>query len=104
MTQQAAFDAIVDQLHDEPGVIEGTGFGASPGLRVHGRIFAMLAAGGLVVKLPAQRCAALFAAGQARPFDRGQGRPLKEWVVVASNAQLDWLGLAREALNHVDPD
>jgi hypothetical protein len=103
MTREASFEAIADRLLGDPGVDEGTGFGSSPGLRVEGRIFAMLVADGLVVKLPAPRCAELAAAKMARPFDRGQGRPLKEWIVISDAVEPDWPALAQEALAYVRP-
>ncbi len=103
MTHEASFEAIADRLLSEPDVGEGTGFGSSPGLRVGGKIFAMLAPGGLIVKLPARRCAELVAAQMGQPFDRGQGRPLKEWVVVSHAREQDWPGLALEALTYVRP-
>jgi len=78
VTHQASFEAIADRLLSEPDVAEGTGFGSSQKLRVGGKIFAMLAPGGLVVKLPARRCAELVTEQIGKPFDRGQGRPLKE--------------------------
>ncbi|HEY6624216.1 MAG TPA: hypothetical protein VIX85_10315 [Acidimicrobiales bacterium] len=59
--------------------------------------------GELTVKLPADRCAELVASGSARPFDRGQGRPLKEWVVAANTPEHDWFELANEALAFVRP-
>ncbi len=103
MTHQASFEAIADRLLSEPDVGEGTGFGSAPGLRVQGKIFAMLAPGGLVVKLSARRCAELVAEQIGQPFDRGQGRPLKEWVVLNHANKQDWPGLALEALSYVRP-
>jgi len=103
VTHQASFEAIADRLLSEPDVAEGTGFGSSPGLRVRDKIFAMLAPGGLVVKLPARRCAELVAEQMAKPFDRGHGRPLKEWVVLNHANKQDWPGLALEALTYVRP-
>ncbi len=103
MTREASFEAIADRLLAEPGVEEGTGFGSSPGLRAEGRIFAMLVRDEFVVKLPAERCAALVSIGTARPFDRGQGRPLKEWVVISHDAEQEWVVLAQEALVFVRP-
>jgi len=103
VTHQASFEAVADRLLSEPDVTKGTGFGSSPGLRVGGKIFAMLAPGGLVVKLPARRCAELVAAQMGQPFDRGQGRPLKEWVVLNQAKEQDWPGLALEALTYVRP-
>jgi hypothetical protein len=94
----AAFAAIVERLRREPGVEEGTGFGRNPGLRARGKIFAMLVDGDLVVKLPADRCAAVVAAGGARPFDRGRGQVLREWIAVSEASEPDWPGLADEAL------
>ena len=38
----AVFGAIAERLLSEDGVTEGTGFGANAGLRVGGKIFAML--------------------------------------------------------------
>ena len=49
---QAAFDELVARYAARPGITTGTAF-ASPGIRIDGHIFAMLQAGGLVLKLPA---------------------------------------------------
>lgn len=97
---EAAFAALAQPLLAQPGVTEGTGFGANAGLRVGGKIFAMLGDGGMVVKLPAQRCLELVAEGRSRPFTAGKGRPMREWVVVAPDAG-DWDALAREAMAFV---
>lgn len=98
---EPAFSQIAAQLLGEPGVTEGTGFGSNAGLRVGGKIFAMLVRGELVVKLPAARCAELVAAGSARPFSSGKGRPLREWITVGDSAAADWRELATEALAFV---
>ena len=51
---------------------------ASYGLKVHGRIFAMIVRGDLVVKLPKARVDELVQAGVATRFDPGHGRLMKE--------------------------
>jgi hypothetical protein len=81
-----------------PGADDARGFGANA-LRVRGSIFAMRSGGRLVVKLPAKRVAELIAAGDGEPFNAGKGRPMREWITVADDA--DWLALAREALAFV---
>ncbi|HEX8054007.1 MAG TPA: hypothetical protein VF517_13535 [Thermoleophilaceae bacterium] len=77
---------------------EGKAF-RSPGLKVDGRIFAMLVGEELVVKLPAERCKALVTDGAARPFESGS-RKMREWVVIEL-PPTRWPELAREALSFV---
>jgi hypothetical protein len=91
-----AFEAILARFDGEPGVEQGTGWGSSPGLRVRRKIFAMLIEGDLVVKLPADRCAELVAAGRGRPFRSG-GREMREWVAVGDEHADEWLRLAEDA-------
>jgi hypothetical protein len=101
MSAADSFATIADCLLREQGVDEGTGFGSNPGLRVGSKIFAMLVRDELVLKLPADRCEVLVLADAAVPFERGQGRPLREWVVVGADVEGDWLALARESLEFV---
>jgi len=77
----------------------GRKFGSN-GLRVNGKLFAMLVRGSLVVKLPKARVDALVGEGRGTPFDPGHGRRMKEWVTVAPGAA-DWVDLAREAWRFV---
>ena len=79
------------------GVTVGTGFGTNAGLRVVGRIYAMLVRSELVVKLPGHRVDELVDAGVARRFDAGKGRPMKEWASVPASASRRWKGLVEEA-------
>jgi TfoX/Sxy family transcriptional regulator of competence genes len=97
---QAAFDAVAATLLPDPDVEEGTGFGTNPGLRVRGKIFAILHDGELVLKLPAGRCTELVEAGRARPFEVGR-RKMREWVSLAEVDEQEWLSLAREAREYV---
>ncbi len=80
-----------------PEAVEvGEGSVGDPVYKVGGKIFAMLVGERLVLKLPAERCAELVAAG-SEPFESG-GRPMREWVSVGSGAAGDWPELAEEAL------
>jgi hypothetical protein len=90
------FDELIEQLTSEPDVELGKGFHRAA-LKRQGKIFALDYGDALVVKLPADRCAELVRETGAVPFDRGQGRPLREWVVLDGDA--DWLALAGEALS-----
>jgi hypothetical protein len=97
------FDALVEAFATNPGVTRpdgGRGFG-SHALRVHGRIFAMLVRGRLVVKLPKGRVDALVDAGAGVRFDANKGTPMKEWLSIEPAAVVDWESMAREALDFV---
>ena len=89
------FADVVRAMDREPDVVLGKGF-HNDVLKREGKIFAMDYGGAMVFKLPASRCAELVATEAAVPFDRGQGKPLREWVVV--DDPNEWLGLAAEAL------
>lgn len=93
------YAALVEALRGEAGVTVPTGsrgpFG-SAALKVDGRIFAMLYEGRLVVKLPRARVEALVDDGHGENFGRN-GRPMREWLSVASESQLAWRALADEA-------
>jgi hypothetical protein len=98
-----AFDAVVAAFAQdrrvEPPEAERGAFGSN-GLKVDGRIFAMLVKGALVVKLPRERVAELLETGRGAPFDAGKGRPMKEWVTVCTS-EGTWIELAREARRFV---
>ena len=70
---------------------------ASIGLKVNGKIFAMMVRGQFVAKLPRSRVDELVQAGVGQSFDpRRNGRPMKEWVVL-KGTKPPWIELAREA-------
>jgi hypothetical protein len=95
-TSDERFDSLADALLADPLVSEGRMFG-SRGLKVGGKVFAILVKERLVVKLPGERVAALISAGEGLPFDPGHGRVLKEWVTIPPESDVDWLALAIEA-------
>ena len=91
---------LVDELVGTPGVTPppgGSGFGRGS-LRYHGKLFAMLVRGRLVVKLPAERVEALVSAGHGVPFDANKGVPMREWFSLNPESGQAWLPLAREAV------
>jgi hypothetical protein len=100
MSTEDRFEALVDELVDIAGVTPPGGGGrfGSQALRFHNKIFAMLVRGRLVVKLPKGRVDALIAAGQGVRFDANKGTPMKEWLSLDPQSELDWTALAREAL------
>ena len=94
------FATVIDAFARDRRVTSGTMM-ASVGLKVDGKIFAMLVRGDLVVKLPRDRVAELVDAGLGRQFDpRRDGRLMKEWVVLAGDVP-PWVEVAREAFDFV---
>lgn len=62
--------------------------------RINGKVFAKLHSGQLVMKLPANRIAALVDSSQVKAYEH-RGRVLKEWGVI--EASKDIIALAEEA-------
>jgi hypothetical protein len=102
MTPDERFERLVDEMvkHQHVTPPGGRGFGRSA-LRCHGKIFAMLVRGQLVLKLPQARVDALVAAGDGARFDANKGTPMKGWVSIAPASTLAWATLATEALDFV---
>ena len=95
----AAFQPVVDALAHNPGISHGRMFGHG-GLRVGRKFFALEWHGSLLIKLPADEVTRLVARKVGVRFDPGDGRPAKEWLVVAPGAA-DWVALAERALAYV---
>ena len=95
------YEDLIDALMGIDGVMPprgGGGFGRSA-LRYHGKIFAMLVRGRLVLKLPAGRVTALIRSGNGIAFDANKGTPMREWLSLDPDSDLNWLSLATEALD-----
>lgn len=85
------FSALCDEYAGVTGVNvptdldrRGRGFGSNA-IKINNRIFAMLAGGRLVVKLPRARVTELIETGHGQPFDGGKGSPMKEWVTLTGD-------------------
>ena len=104
-TQDDRFAAVAAALADRPGVTlsEGSARGTfgSGALKVGGSIFAMLRNGGLVLKLPRDRVAALLHDGRGVALVSSRGRPMAEWVTLVGSDERERLALAGEALDFV---
>jgi hypothetical protein len=96
-TPEQLWQPIAEAELARRGVSAGTGFGRNQGLRMGGKIFAMLVRGELVVKQPRDRVDELVDAEVAVRFDAGRGRPMKEWASVGPGASRRWRGLVEEA-------
>lgn len=89
------FARIAHAFEKDRDVTLGKMFG-SVGLKVRGKVFAMVVKGRFVAKLPRSRVDELVTAGHGEHFDPGHGKLMKEWVSVPSG-KASWLTLAREA-------
>ncbi len=98
----AALKPLVAALQRAPGVRVERGWGSGTvTLKVRGKIFAMIRADALVLKLPRARVDALVeAASGSRFHPRRDGRAMKQWVVLPPR-ESGRIALAREALRFV---
>jgi TfoX/Sxy family transcriptional regulator of competence genes len=82
VTVAQLFDDVAARLLEEdPSLGQGRMFNAV-GLKTGGKFFAMVVKDELVVKLPAARIDELITDGEARRFDPGHGRLMKEWATL----------------------
>ena len=100
--QVEAFQKVAKAFAKDEHVAVGAGKGFGSGtLQVNSKIFAMVSTSGeFVVKLPKARIETLVKSKQGRAFDLGNGRVMKEWLVV-TGGEKTWLGYAKEARNFV---
>jgi hypothetical protein len=103
MSADDAYAGLLEALTaDDPDTEVGRAL-SSDGLKVGGKLFAFRVRGGLGIKLPAERCEELVAAGVATPMQTGKGRPMREWVRVEPEETARWRALAEEAREFVRP-
>ena len=96
------FSLVVGAFVDDNRVVYGGGKGfGSKGLKIDGKLFAMVSAKGkFVAKLPAQRVDDLVRQGIGEYFTSGGGRLMKEWLALEGSYSI-WIKLAKEARTFV---
>ena len=66
-------------------------------LKTMKKMFTMLSKGNFVVKLPKERVTELISSGKGLPYDPGNGKIMKEWVIIPIEESDNWLDYASEA-------
>src|SRR5262245_47927039 len=95
-----SFQPVVDAFAKDRRVSCGKMM-ASVGLKLNGKIFAMLVRGKFVAKLPKERVDELVRSKRGDYFDpRKDGRLMKEWVVLRGSRP-SWIELAKQAQRFV---
>ncbi|MBM7845184.1 hypothetical protein [Herpetosiphon giganteus] len=94
------YRVLVESLMENDEVTQSRKSGFGSGLRVNGKVFAMLVKNKLCVKLPASMIDEIVAEGQGELYMSG-GRPSKDWIVVDTVDEQRWLELAHSAIEFV---
>ncbi|MHA2366257.1 MAG: hypothetical protein ACXAC7_20040 [Candidatus Hodarchaeales archaeon] len=66
-------------------------------LKTKRKMFVMLNKGNFVVKLPKNRVSELISSGEGQPYDPGNGRIMKEWVIIPTDFRDKWIDFASDA-------
>ena len=66
-------------------------------LKISKNMFAMLSKGNYVVKLPKERVEELISSGDGLPYDTGNGKIMREWVIIPEEYGNKWIEYASEA-------
>ena len=66
-------------------------------LKTKRKMFAMLSKGNFVVKLPKERVMELVSSGEGLPYDPGNGKIMKEWVIIPLEQSDNWREYASES-------
>ncbi|MGB5909789.1 MAG: hypothetical protein WBH31_01210 [Promethearchaeia archaeon] len=70
-------------------------------LKTSKKMFVMLSKGKYVAKLPKERVEELINSGEGLPYDPGNGRIMKEWVIIPLEYSDKWIDYALEAKKFV---
>ena len=66
-------------------------------LKTRKKMFAMFSKGNYVLKLPKERVEELIRSDEGLPYDPGNGRIMKEWVIIPVEHSDKWINYASEA-------
>ena len=66
-------------------------------LKINRKMFCMFSKGNYVVKLPKDRVKGLLSSGEGLPYDPGNGRIMKEWVIIPKDFSDKWIDYGLEA-------
>ena len=66
-------------------------------LKTKRKMFAMFQKGKYVVKLPKERVKELINSSEGLPYDPGNGKIMKEWVIIPEEHSDKWIEYASEA-------
>ena len=68
-------------------------------LKIRRKMFVMLSKGNFVLKLPEERVNELKLSGEGLPYDPGAGKHMKEWVIIPTENNENWINLTQEAMD-----
>lgn len=66
-------------------------------LKTKKKMFAMFQKGNFVLKLPRDQVTKLINSGEGKPYDPGNGKIMKEWVIIPEDFSPKWIEYASEA-------
>jgi len=96
------FETLAEEFLGDPAIARASMFGMTV-LKVGKRVFAALADGQLIVKLPPPRIEALVSTGVASRFQPfGGPKQMKEWIALPADGTADWVALANESRAFVE--